>query len=77
MDATTRAVDLDVGGVSRTGTMDPRLELVARAGEPLVLFTSIDRSVECYAPGGGPGDACCHLPAFGWTYRNLRYTACR
>ena len=63
--------------MSRTGTMDPRLELVARAGEPLVLFTSIDRSVECYAPGGGPGDACCHLPAFGWTYRNLRYTACR
>lgn len=77
MDATTRAVEVQIGGLVRTGTMDPRLELVARAGEELHLFTSLDRSVECYAPGGGTADECCHLPAFGWTYRDLRYTACR
>jgi len=77
MDTTTREVRVEVGSVMRTGTMDPRLELVSRAGEELHLFTSLDRSVECFAPGGGSADECCHLSAFGWTYSNLRYTACR
>jgi len=77
MDTATREVQVEVGSVMRAGTMDPRLELVSRAGEELHLFTSLDRSVECYAPGGGTADECCHLSAFGWTYSNLRYTACR
>lgn len=77
MDVGTRTVEVTVGSVVRTGSMDPALELVARTGEPLVLVTSLERYLECYAPDGGEGTECCHLPALGWTYRSLRYTACR
>ncbi len=77
LDAVARTVEIAVGDVVRTGPMDPRVEIVGRAGEVLHLVTSIDRSLECYAPGGGAADECCHLPSFAWTYRNLRYTACR
>lgn len=77
MDATDRSVDVEIGSVMRTGTMDPDMEIRSTAAGDFFLVTSLELFLECYAPGGGEGDTCCHIPSVGWTYRNLRYTACR
>ncbi|MBI5528682.1 MAG: hypothetical protein HY897_20315 [Deltaproteobacteria bacterium] len=70
--------EIDIGGSHWEGALLPEALMVPNP-DPFHFVFGVDKALECYNSAGeeDPSAACCHIPPWGWEYKNVTYEVCR